>query len=255
MLSCFVDGIAYCAISVGKNIELYHVKNHDTRVLVATFQINEDLTYFEISAGCVFINKYICNPATGTFRPHKGKFPKSMHQVVKVKVTFRSKLAVLTDYNFIGAPFDEIKLKNVPLNINYSVDGFTVTEAFWGTKFIGNSDEFLGDKLGGSLSRMDLTDCWRNHVYREYDYNIASCETCNTTKCTGMATQRSSAIKPTTRVIFTIGDPAQTINLLFGRDKDDAMLLLFTNYKLYKVYLGNKDGKFVELKKFYDKNI
>ena len=67
MLSCFVDNTVYCAISAGKNIELYQVKEPDSRVIVASFPINEDLTYFEICDNGIIINNYICNPVTGKF--------------------------------------------------------------------------------------------------------------------------------------------------------------------------------------------
>ena len=185
--------------------------------------------------------------------------PKSPNTISKVKVTFRSKLAVLVDYSFIGKAFDEIKLKNVPLNVNYSVTNFTVTESFWGTKFIGDSNDFISDKFGGILTRLDLTDCWRNHVYREYDHNIASCETCNITRCCRYETK---AINPTTRVVFVCHFSLRYMHIIFGRGEDDTLLLLFRNNKVCKIYVGDKylydklsfsrHGKFLKIDKYFE---
>ena len=263
MLTVIRGKIAYCAINAGNKVNLYHVENKRERTLIASFPIDEILTYFSFSEDGVIINSYLCNPITETIKPYVGVLPHTPHTVELVKVTFRSKRAILADFTFVGPSFSpDMKSTSIPLNIRYNITGQTVTEcSLLGNHFIGESDIFLSEVLGGSLVRLDLISCYRNHVYREYDEIISVCETCNKTMFLGSGTYKATCLKPTTKVVVI----PNCMHHIFGRGgTNNSALLMFKDGELFKVYNGdeyiydkirvNEEKGFNDLAEFYELN-
>ena len=175
MLVHNVGDLIYYIINAGVKVKLFKTdgkgKSEDDDELIATFNINQDLTYFRIVKGSVFINQFECDPVNETITfINLSARPAPLYTINNLFVTYRSNLAVLNDYTFDGPSFTNIKTENISLNILYKQYCMTISECEDTTNgFLGSRNEFIQTRrLNGQLANLEHINCCRNHVHRGY---------------------------------------------------------------------------------------
>lgn len=156
--------------------------NISNYVLIMSFSCVEQITYFAVHENYIYINDLMINIITKStkLRPLTITKPLSQYVPESLEVTFRSKLAVFADYKFNGSSFDKMQLGNIPINVGHKIEEINGKNPA-ADKYVGTIDDFICDKFSGCIRLTAEVECYRNHVYREYDLEIAVCETCNKT--------------------------------------------------------------------------
>ena len=252
MLTCIIDNIAYVLLYGENCVNLFSIKGGKMEI-IASFPINEVITYFSINSGRVFINKYLCDPVTEKISVVAAKYMVPEAHANIVHATYYSRNAIkLTDP----------KLDNEHLDIKFTItDDLTVTISDEGVStFVGKRETFIQEVLMGNRKSLLHMNCCRHHVYREYGAEVATCETCDKTFfLSGEVANWSAHFIARSIVLYG------KIEQLITRDNKSVTLIKNKNMLVQaiinvKLYFGadhvlRDNGEIITINEFYQRKV